>query len=330
MKKSSVIKYISVLVIIAALLAGCKPTSVETSKANEATTNQNEDSGYPRTVKHLKGEITLTEAPKRVVALDAAFQDHLIALGVTPIGVTVQPQFGNDFIPYLADELKAAGAEAVGDASNVNLEKILSLQPDIIIATSWIASQIYDDLAKIAPTFVADYENWDEVKTNPQLWSESLFKIAEVFNKEDLAQEKFNNLQAKIAKAREKISSMEGNKVAFLRMSKGWIGLYGEKNHPINFLLHEGLGFTPSNLTQEERIDLSLELIPELDADYIILQLDAEGGDEQFREVTQSPLWKNVPAVEKNNIFSPEYWLYKSWGTIGREEIVDEVLEFIK
>ncbi|MBS3969249.1 MAG: ABC transporter substrate-binding protein [Clostridia bacterium] len=73
-----------------------------------------------------------------------------------------------------------------------------------------------------------------------------------------------------------------------------------------------------------------MELIPELDADYIILQLDAEGGAEQFKEVTDSPLWKNVPAVQKNNIFSPEYWLYKSWGTIGREEIVDEVLKFIK
>lgn len=113
-------------------------------------------------------------------------------------------------------------------------------------------------------------------------------------------------------------------------MSKGWIGLYGEKNHPMNFMLHQGLGFIPSNLTQVERIDLSLELIPELDSDYIVLQLDAEGGSEQSKEVTESPLWKNVPAVQKNNVFLPEYWIYKRWGTIGREEIVDEILECIK
>jgi iron complex transport system substrate-binding protein len=79
-----------------------------------------------RVVKHLKGETVIPDKLEKVVALLPAYQDHMLALGEKPYGVTVEQQFGGSYIPYLADKLQ--GVEIVGESTNVNLEKILSLE----------------------------------------------------------------------------------------------------------------------------------------------------------------------------------------------------------
>ncbi|WP_113928782.1 iron-siderophore ABC transporter substrate-binding protein [Bacillus sp. P14.5] len=320
MKKFSLFCIFTSLLI---LLAACGGNENEAADTTENETVNEE----PRVVSHLRGETEIPESLEKVVVLSPAYIDHMLAIDETPAGVTIEAQFGGDYIPYLADQLD--GVEVIGSSSEPNLETILSIEPDLIISDSWTAESIYDDLNKIAPTVVLGTEDSEDYN-DPDYWQQDLLKIAEIFDKVDAAEEKIAELETKVAEAGEVISEIESNKLAYLRIRKDVVQIYPQTGHPLNFLLYNDLGFTPSDLTDEsERGDLSLEVIPDMKADYIFLQVDSSGGPENLQSISDSSLWQSLAAVQNDKVFETDFWIYKSWGLIGRDEIIDEVLEFM-
>ncbi|MCP3032723.1 ABC transporter substrate-binding protein [Halobacillus sp. A1] len=269
----------------------------------------------------------MPENAEKVVALRPSYFDHLLTIGVKPAGVTAQDQYGGDYIPYLEDQLE--GAEIVGSSSEVNLEKILEINPDVILVDDYTASEVYDDLEKIAPTIVLGASS-DEERNDPDFWQQDLMKIAKIFDKEDVAEEKISELEEKVASANETISDMENNKLAFLRIREKIIQIYPETTHPMVSMLYNDLGFEPSALTDpEERGDLSMEVIPEMGADHIFLQVDSSGGPENYSSIQDSNLWKDLDAVENENVLKTDFWIYKAWGAIGRTQMVEEAKEYV-
>ena len=106
-------------------------------------------STFPATVDHELGTLKLETAPKRVVALEYSFVDALLALGVEPVGMAK-----DDIPPYLADEV--ADIPSVGSRYELNLEAILALEPDLILADLSRNKELYGQISKIAPTAVFD------------------------------------------------------------------------------------------------------------------------------------------------------------------------------
>ncbi|MGD6803796.1 iron-siderophore ABC transporter substrate-binding protein [Rossellomorea vietnamensis] len=301
------------------------------------TNDTKEDSGQggneetqedKRVVQHMRGETEIPENLDRVLSLRPSFSDHILALDEKPYGVTGEEQYGGGYIPYLAEQLE--GAEIVGNQSSIDLEKVLSLDPDLILIDDYLASEIYDELEKIAPTIVLGTED-EEERNSPDYWQQDFMKIAEIYGKTDLAQEKIDELNADVDAAKEKISSLEDKKLAFLRIRKDAIQLYAQSGHPMNTLLYNDLGFEPSDLTDpEERKDLSLEVIPEMKADYVFLQVDSSGGPDNLSSMEESPLWSNLEAVKNDRVEETDFWIYKSWGVIGRNQMVEEVQGYIE
>ncbi|MBA2175861.1 ABC transporter substrate-binding protein [Halobacillus locisalis] len=304
------------------LLVGCSETQSSTNDQEET-----EQTTEAKMISHLKGETEIPENVEKVVALRPSYFDHLLTIGVKPAGVTAQAQYGGDYIPYLSDQLQ--GAEIVGSAAEVNLEKILEINPDLILVDDYTASQVYEDLEKIAPTIVLGASS-DEERNDPDFWQQDLMKIAKIFDKEDLAKQKIANLEEKVAKANEKISNMDDNELAFLRIREKLIQIYPETTHPMVSMLYHDLGFEPADLTApKERGDLSMEVIPELGADHIFLQVDSSGGPENYSSIQDSNLWKGLEAVENENVLKTDFWIYKAWGAIGRAQMIDEAMEYV-
>ncbi|MGH3370410.1 MAG: ABC transporter substrate-binding protein, partial [Nocardioidaceae bacterium] len=85
---------------------------------------------FPRTVEHALGEARLEKKPERVVVLDSGELDAVLSLGITPVGMGVNA--GQEGVPaYLVD--KATGIKEVGAISDLNLEAIAALKPDLIL-----------------------------------------------------------------------------------------------------------------------------------------------------------------------------------------------------
>lgn len=132
--------------------------------------------GGSRTVETIWGPVTVPENPQRIVAVSFVSAMALLDLGITPVGITrYMPTLPAGY-PDLAD------VAVIEDADyQIDLEKVLSLEPDLIVGSDWLdpedRQQPYQELAGIAPT--AFFE-WQQAGGN---WAVEAAGVAEALGK---------------------------------------------------------------------------------------------------------------------------------------------------
>ena len=132
-----------------------------------------------RTLDTRFGELRLDGEPVRVVTLYEGALDTSIAVGVTPLGA-VATRGGEGVAGYLQD--KAGEVAIVGTARETNLEAVIALQPDLILASSSLPEEQYRLLSAVAPTLVPDIDMFEEGawKEEARLFAKALDKEAEL------------------------------------------------------------------------------------------------------------------------------------------------------
>ena len=109
---------------------------------------------FPVSVTHQFGTTVIESAPTRVVSAGYTEHDTLLALGVTPVGVT--DWYGDQPYatwPWAQDELGSATPEVLSLADGFQFEKIAALEPDLIVGTNaGMTAEDYAKLSLIAPT----------------------------------------------------------------------------------------------------------------------------------------------------------------------------------
>ncbi len=136
------------------------------------------------TVKNVFGETRVPAPPKRVVSAGFTEQDDLLAVGVVPVAVTNwwgdQP-FG--VWPWALPKLAGAQPEVLDLSNGIQIDRIASLKPDLIVATNaGVDKDTYTKLSAIAPTIAqsgqeAFYEPW---KDQAAAISQAVFKFDEM------------------------------------------------------------------------------------------------------------------------------------------------------
>jgi iron complex transport system substrate-binding protein len=314
--------FVSLLVIML-LVAGCGATneagSDQPSGEADENTGAEGETEETRMIEHFMGETEIPVNPERIIAL--SYTGQVIALGVKPVGVLTNML---DDV-YLQDHLQ--GVEDIGN--EVNLEKILELNPDVIIASD-SEEKSYDQLTKIAPTILIP---WMEQDVNGHLNS-----VAEILGKEKEAEEWLAAFDKKAAEGQEKIEEAIGeDTVAIYRIRKGRFQIYGPRN--IGHALYNALELNPPKLVKEaiendgkfHSNEISLEVLPEYSADHIFVMVeDEEETKKQFEEIQSSAIWSNLPAVKNGNVYfvGKQEWLpYDSVSVEGQLDMAVELLK---
>ncbi len=116
------------------------------------------------------GSTTIESEPQRVVTVGVTEQDFVLAVGVTPVGVT--DWYGDQPYatwPWAQDELGDAQPEVLTTDDGFDYEAIAALEPDLIIGTNaGIEDDSFEKLSAIAPTVAhpADaplyFSPWDD------------------------------------------------------------------------------------------------------------------------------------------------------------------------
>ncbi|RKR85909.1 iron complex transport system substrate-binding protein [Micromonospora pisi] len=149
---------------------------------------------FPVTIEHKYGSTTVTKASSRVVTLGLSDQDTVLALGIKPVGAVDwfgERPFGN--WAWTKDLWGTTPPEIVGERDDYNVEKIVALKPDLIIAQySGMTQEQYTTLSKIAPV-VAQAKQYDDYATP---WDE----MAKVIGRALGAEPKVDQLLAAIDK----------------------------------------------------------------------------------------------------------------------------------
>lgn len=110
------------IVVLMGVLAGCAPN---TPVGGEKPVNSNENSSNLQVIDDFGTKVILDKKPEKIVSLAPSNTEILFALGLGDkvVGVT----------SYCDYPEEALAVEKVGDFSGNNLEKIIELNPDIVI-----------------------------------------------------------------------------------------------------------------------------------------------------------------------------------------------------
>lgn len=100
-------------------------------------------------ITHDMGQTCVADGVQRVIALEWTYAEDLLALGMQPVGIADIEGYDNwlDILVALDDDMVD-----VGTRQEPNLEQIIELEPDLILAASFRVAENYDELSAIAPT----------------------------------------------------------------------------------------------------------------------------------------------------------------------------------
>ncbi len=203
-KKLVNFQWLSIL-MLAFVLVGCGTTD-EAKNGDTSKEEKTAESGYK--VTDDRGvEVTFDVIPKTIVSLQPSNTEILFALGVGDkiVGAT-------EYDTYPAE---AQNIERVSDSSTFNSERIVSLNPDVVIAYS---ANGKDDALKgledagVKVFVIKSAASFEDVYGDIE-------QIATVMGVEDKGEQLNEDIKAKIADVQAKVKDVEKQKNVYLEIS---------------------------------------------------------------------------------------------------------------
>ncbi len=271
-------------------------------------------------IKHETGVLELKQPAKRIIALEYSFLDTLIALGVKPVGATIGTQAGDRGAPpYLKPMLD--GITETGSRAAPNLEVMLSLQPEVILADAFIHKTLEPRLKAIAPTvmFNSRRGSYDDLTTQT-------LEIGRLVGREGTAKTLIAEQARLVDKARAFAKKNAPSFVAAvatpnsvtLHSTESFIGSLLERLGRKNAVKPQGAN---------TQFEVSLEGLVALNPSVLVLFTAA---DEQpiTLEWAKNPVWQKLEAVKRDRVytFDRDLWT-RSRGPIALKKIVAEAID---
>jgi iron complex transport system substrate-binding protein len=294
--------WLGALIALAVVVTACGDDEGTAAGDGGGTTVAPAESAFPVTVEHALGSTTIEAEPRRVVTVGVTEQDTVLALGVTPIGVT--DWYGDQPFatwPWAQDELGAAEPAVLVNTDGFQYERIAELAPDLIIGTNaGIDEESYELLSDIAPTIAHPkdaplyFSPWDD---QARLIGQALGKTAEM-------EAIIEDIDAQFTAAAEEHPEFAGVKVTFLQNAfyDGNAIAYQE-GLSTEFLTDLGFDI-PSELdafeTEDGQAYIPLEQLSVLDASDVLLWGTESPADRTALEA--EPLYTGLAAVKDGKL----------------------------
>ncbi|WP_052350713.1 ABC transporter substrate-binding protein [Paenibacillus gorillae] len=312
-----------ILVLMVSVLAACgnsgsnsNSNSASPSPTVEATTETSPPAAEESATRVYKDglgrEVTIPTHPKKVIALQ--YLPEMMALETKPTGVASHLLNG---FTYMKDQI--AGIPDIGPTNDPNLEKILELEPDLIITAEW-SKDLVESLNKIAPTIVLTWEGLDAV---------AHFKnVADALGQSDKAEAWLQNFNKEAEEARAALASKVETGETFGAVviggfEKGQLRVYGDGN--VGYTLFNTLQFPMTDFVQTEwnkgdnelGINLSMEKLPEYASADRLFVVRFDNDKDFLKQIDESSLWQNLPAYKNKKIYTVDSNLWFSYDVLS-------------
>lgn len=239
-----------------------------------------------RTYQSEKGPVEVPTQPKRVIALHP-YAGHVLSLDIKPVAVDQWTKMN----PRWKDQLKD-----VPVVSEENLEKIIELNPDLIIGISSMKNQ--DKLKEIAPTVTYTYGKLG--------YLEQFIEIGKLLNKEEEAVAWVEDFKKRAKKTGEQIKAKIGEDatVSVIESFEKQIYVYGNNWGRGTEVLYQAMGLKMPKKVEEKALKsgyyaISPEMLPEFAGDYLIVSKF----DDTDNSYMETKTYKNLPAVKEGRAF---------------------------
>ena len=297
-------------------------------------------------IEHELGKTKVCEQPQKIVVLNPNMLEMLLSLGVQPAGYgDILPIHQGDFnnpsqqIPYLGERVTSQPLN-VGTSATPSLEAIAKLQPDLILGSIEEVKQRYDVLSQIAPTLLFRYRGADN-------WQQSIQAIAQALGRTEQAQQVIETHKNRLTAAREALAPVAQKYPKVLMLASENLEQSLQIANSTDFCgnLMEDVGFqlvsVPGQQQQPVAQNISIEALPKLDADLIIVQGHNFGAGNQLTDIdtlennqlkslkqewSNNAIAQSLEASQKGHVyFIPTYLCRGLPGPIGAEIFLDRL-----
>jgi iron complex transport system substrate-binding protein len=293
-------------ILLAALIISACGTDTSKEEENAAPAEKKSET---ITYQSENGPIEVPRDPQRVILL-SGFTGNVIDLGVNVVGVDTWSKNNPTFEKEMKD---------VAEVSDEDLEKIIELEPDLIIGLSNIKN--IDKLSEIAPTVTYTWGKVDYLTQH--------IEIGKLLNKEKEARSWVDNFKKEAESAGEEIRAKIGEDATVSVMESYGKDLYvfGSNWARGTEILYQAMKLKMPEKVKEVAesagyFTLSAEVIPEYAGDYVILSKYSDA-DTSFQE---TETYKNIPAVKNNRVFE----MNGQGASFSDPITLEKQLEFIK
>ncbi|GAB7106536.1 siderophore ABC transporter substrate-binding protein CdtB [Streptomyces phaeofaciens JCM 4814] len=306
----------------AVVLAGCGTTEPAASSSASA--------GAQRiTLTDATGAKVELDAPaKKVVGTEWDVVEHLVSLGVEPVGVA-------DVKGYTAWDASAPLKNApkdIGTRGEPSMDTVAALAPDLIVANTDLPAAAVEQLREIAPVLAVDSaDSADQIGR----MQENLDLIAEATGTTAEAGRLKKAFDAKVAEGKKTLADagLAGREIAF---ADGYVVSHQVSVRP----------YTSGSLLGNVNTAIGLKNAWSIkgDKDYGLGTTDVEGlsdlGDVEFAyigndgetsdpfadDLAENSVWKGLPFVEKGNVHHLPDGIWMFGGTRSMEAYIDAVV----
>jgi iron complex transport system substrate-binding protein len=240
--------------------------------------------------------VVLSKKPERIVVLSTSFLELLYAVDGKAAG---RASTKTELVPAAARNVPE-----VGFVYNVNIEKLVALQPDLVIAVEGMHEKLIPTLESNGiPVLIVKYKTLEDT-----LKTISLF--GKLSGTEDKAKKLVEELQSKTAELVSKVPQGSARKVAILHATTKNVTI--EQDTTIAGSITKKLGLINvatmggAALKDSDTVPYSLEKLVENNPDeiFVVTMGDVQEIKKRMKsDVENSPAWQTLRAVKQQKVY---------------------------
>jgi len=275
--------FIPFILLFVLIIAACGNKTED--KAEDTSADKNNE---PTTITYESedGPVEVPANPQKVIVL-GSFAGNVMALDVPLVGVDAWAKMNPRFDSTLKD---------VEEVTDEDIEKIIELEPDLIIGLS--TAKNIDKLKEIAPTVTFTYGKVDYLTQH--------LEIGKLLNKEKEAKVWVDDFKERAATAGDEIRAKigEDTTVSVIENFNKDLYVYGDHWGRGTEILYQEMKLKMPKKVEESVLKdgyyaLSQEVLPDYAGDYVILSKFSDS-DNSFQK---TETFKNIPAVKNGHVY---------------------------
>ncbi|AHM56984.1 ABC-type Fe3+-hydroxamate transport system, periplasmic component YvrC [Peptoclostridium acidaminophilum DSM 3953] len=275
------------LIIVAFVMAaGCSQTGPADSSSSKGASA--EASAYPLEIKDSHGRtVVIEKKPERVVSIAPGITESIFAIGKGEVLVG-----RTDYCTYPKE---TDGIESIGGMQDPNIEKIVELDPDIVIASAHFKEETLEKLEELGLKVVVLYgeESFEGVY-------DIIGKLGTILDAKANANELTAEMESRVAAVKAKVNGLEKPSVYYV-IGFGEYGDFTAGSDTFISKMIEMAGGTNA-ASDVKGWKYSLERLVENDPDILICSSEYSPSE----QVAAANGYKELSAVKNGSIFTIE------------------------
>ncbi|SEG47671.1 ABC transporter substrate-binding protein [Marinobacterium lutimaris] len=270
------------------------------------------------------GSVSVNDDVKRVVTLYEGALDAAVAVDVIPVGA-ITTRGGDGVASYIQD--KVEGIEIVGTARETNLESVIALQPDLILASSRLPKEQYDLLSSVAPTLVPTFDLFEE-----DAWKKESLYFARALNRVAEMEQVLAETDQRGAQVQEKLNqtlSGSSHQATLARWMPQGALVMSDQLFAGSLLAAAGFDMKDAGIIEEGRPHsepLSQEKLSLIDGDWLFLATLNDDGDAALDAARKSAAFQRLDVVKNDHVIPVDGQLFSSAsGPLAANAIFDKL-----